>query len=195
MDDVREGLTGIDRALAEALDVHPSPEFTARVRRRIASAPKPRVFWSGWRLAVPAAAAALLVTAVVLVRSQRGPSAQPVLGARSLTVGVMRPALDVPAPPVAAGASIPRIERAQVAAGRITPPEAEVLVPREQIEMYRRLIAEAQSVSHAVVVETRKAVVEISEAGVAASEIPGITIDPIKIDLITPPVGGEGDRQ
>jgi hypothetical protein len=55
--------------------------------------------------------------------------------------------------------------------------------------MYRRLIAAAQRVPHAVVVEDVK--------NVAANEpvILDIAIDPIKIDLIVPPISGEGDRK
>src|SRR6185295_4013411 len=67
-------------------------------------------------------------------------------------------------------------------------PEPEVLVPREEIEMYRRLIAAAQNVTGAVVVESPPDIV-------ASGSIEEITIDPIKIELMKPPIGGEGERQ
>ena len=50
MDDNKDALTDVDRALAQALDVTPSANFEARVRQRIASEPAPVPFWSGWRL-------------------------------------------------------------------------------------------------------------------------------------------------
>ena len=48
----------LDRALREALDVAPSPDFVARVRTRIASEPAPRGVFSGWMLWTPIAACA-----------------------------------------------------------------------------------------------------------------------------------------
>jgi len=67
-------------------------------------------------------------------------------------------------------------------------PEPEVLVPREDIDMYRRLIAQAQDVPGALLVAAPPDIV-------AVRSISDIAIDPIKIDLIIPSVDGEGDRQ
>jgi hypothetical protein len=188
MDD-RTELTEIDRALAEALDVDVSPDFAARVRRRIASEPRPVPFWSGWRIAVPVAAAlAMAVGAAAILRTP--PAATPSLTGRSIVQGAAAPADVRPARPVAV-ADVPAIVRRPRAAAvaAIVRTEPEVLVPREEIEMYRRLIAAAQRVPHAVVVEDVK--------NVAANEpvILDIAIDPIKIDLIVPPISGEGDRK
>jgi len=74
-----------------------------------------------------------------------------------------------------------------IAARRGTEPE--VLVPRAEIEMYRRLIAAAQQTSpHAEIVD--------APADTSASRTTSdITIDPIQIKPIVPPVSGEGDRQ
>lgn len=189
MDDSKDALNEIDRTLAEALDVDVSPDFMARVRQRIASEPVRAPFWHGWRLALPVAAAAVvIVAAVVTMLSMRRPVAQ---SARSLPPESAQPAGVRPAPSVPASAPRPEIVRARVESGaRVAsaPPEAEVLVPREEIEMYRRLMAAAQNMPHALVVEGPRDIV-------SGGLIKEITIDPIKIDLIIPSVDGEGDRQ
>jgi hypothetical protein len=189
MDDGREGLSEIDRALAAALDVDVSPDFVARVRQRIAREPEPVPFWRGWRIALPAAAVAMLLVAVgIRMLLQRAPSTPPLV-ARSLSVQPLQPAEARPiAPAVAIGTpvTVKRSRSAPVPAIAATEPE--VLVPREEIEMYRRLIAAAGRVPHAPMIEAPQVIG-------SARQISEITIDPIKIDLIMPPIGGEGDRQ
>jgi hypothetical protein len=54
----------IDRELASALSIEPSPEFRARVRARIEREPAPRAWYLQWRV-VGAGVAALLVAATV----------------------------------------------------------------------------------------------------------------------------------
>jgi hypothetical protein len=192
MDDGREALNEVDRTLAEALDVDVSPDFMARVRQRIADEPMRAPFWRGWRLVLPAAAAAVVLVAVgVSMLSTRRPAAPPSLSARSLPPESAQPAGVRPAPSVPASAPRPAIVRARVPSGApstAAPAEPEVLVPREEIEMYRRLIAEAQTVPGALIVAAPPDIVAVR----TISEIP---IDPIKIDLIIPSVDGEGDRQ
>jgi hypothetical protein len=191
MDDQREELSAIDRALAEALAVDVSPDFAARVRQRIAAAPAPGSAWRGWRMAVSAAAAALLVMAVgVATLSRRAPadSARPTAG--SVAVQPAHPAGVRPMPPDVVARAVParRARVASVTAAIAAAKGPEVLVPREEIAMYRSLIAAAQRVPHAVVVEAPQDLV-------ANRTFPEIAIDPIKIELIVPPDGGEGDRQ
>ena len=191
MDDGMNGLSDMDRALADALDVTPSADFEARVRQRIASEQAPAPRWTGWRFALPAAAAAIVIVAAAgAILSMRQPSTSQVLASRAISVGPLRPADVRPIrsersaerPVLLAGAS--RIASTPAAAHA----EPEVLVPREDIDMYRRLIAAAQSARSVAVVED-PAVIAM---GQPVSEIP---IDPIRIDLIIPPVSGEGDRQ
>jgi hypothetical protein len=192
MDDGREAMNGIDRELADALDVDVSPDFMARVRQRIASEPVPPPFWRGWRIVLPAvAAAALAMAAGLTVMSNRGASTPQRLSARTLALESLRPADGTPTRPVPAVAAAPaRIIAARVpTVSTVARHEPEVLVPREEIEMYRRLIAAAQNVPHALVIESPPDIVSVGL-------ISEITIDPIKIDLmVPPPVGGEGDRQ
>jgi hypothetical protein len=75
----------LDRLLAEALDVAPSPEFRAHVQARVALQ-RPSRFWPLMHVGVPAAAlAAMLVAAVVLWREAPAPApAEDLLAARSL---------------------------------------------------------------------------------------------------------------
>ena len=191
MDDGREALSGIDRALADALDIAVSPGFEARVRQRIARSPKRRPFWPGWRIAVPAAvAAALTVTVGITMLPSRAPSApQPLMG-RSLESGQTLPAVDDSVRGGRPRLTVPRRQRpapdATLTARANSEPE--VLVPREEIEIYRRLMAAARNAPGAIIVEAPKDIV-------ASAAMPEITIDPIRIDLIIPPVSGEGGRQ
>lgn len=188
MDD-REGLNDLDRAIAETLDVDVSPDFVARVRQRIAHEPTPAPFWSGWRIAIPVAAAVTIAAVGVAMRSTRGASTPQRLAARSLAAGQMQPA-DVRPARVAVTADRPAAPNRVrvVAVSAAAQQEPEVLVPREEIDMYRRLIAQAQTVPHAIVVDDPKDVVPV---GLFAE----IAINPIAIELIVPPVGGEGERK
>ena len=188
MDDL-QGLTDIDRALAEALDVDVSPDFAARVRQRIAREPIRTPFWRGWRIAVPVAAAAIVIVAAGVTRlTPRRAAAPHTLTARSLAAGQpLR--VDVPAARAIASAGRTRVQEpasiVPVTARATTEPE--VLVPREEIEMYRRLIAAAH--------RAPAIVVDLPQDIVADGTIKEIAIDPIKIEPIVPPVGGEGERQ
>jgi hypothetical protein len=56
---------GIDRAIAELLDVRPSGDFVARVRTRIEGEPVAAPGWSSHWIAAAAATASLIVIAVV----------------------------------------------------------------------------------------------------------------------------------
>ncbi len=130
----------LEQEIEQALAVAPSPEFLARVRTHIASAPiAPR--WSiRWPLALSTAAAAivLIVTAVVLLRSR------PVVAPESPTVAQTR---KVPVTP-------PSVERAvRDTAPRRHPAapttvrhevrrstEPEVLIPEGEAKALRRLM-------------------------------------------------------
>jgi hypothetical protein len=186
MDDGKD-LNDIDRALAEALDVDVSPDFLARVRQRIASEPVRTPFWSGWRIAVPAGLAAVAGAAAIALFSTSAPPAPPRLAARSLASLPAAPAVaDTRRVPLAVEAVVPA-GPARAASAPVRQ-EPEVLVPREEIEQYRRLLVTAQNLPRAFVVEAPKDIASVPH-------ISDIAIDPIKIDLIIPPKSGEGDRQ
>jgi hypothetical protein len=148
----------------------------------------PVAWWRGGALVVPVAAAIVIVAIGVTMASRRAPSPAPVLASRpvawkSAPFADARPVRPRTAPEHSAVPARQRV--AIVAAG---PDEPQVLVPREELDMYRRLIAEAQRLPHAMVIDGPPVVV-------AASGATDITIDPIKIELIVPPAGGEGDRK
>jgi len=195
MDDARERLSEFDRALADALDVDVSPGFAARVRRRIELEPELVPVWQAWRIALPIAAAAVIVViGMAAVLLTRAPAAPQTLIARTLRLELLRPAEEqrVAAPAlrtVAASRPAPRVETTVAAAEPEGPAEPLVLVPREEIEMYRRLFAAAQAVKGPALVEVW------TNVPVAELSISAIQIDPIRIDLIAPPVSGEGDRR
>ena len=195
MDDARERLSEFERALADALDVDVSPGFAARVRRRIELEPEPVRVWQAWKIALPIAAAAVIVViGMAAVLLTRAPAAPPALIARTLPLEPLRPAEEqrVAAPvirTVAARRPASRVETTAAASEPEVPAEPLVLVPREEIEMYRRLIAAAQAVKGPALVEFWKS------APAAELSISAIQIDPIRIDLIAPPVSGEGDRR
>ena len=193
MDDVRERLSEFDRALADALDLDVSPDFVARVRRRIAQQPRPAPVWRAWRIALPVAAAVIVVIAVGALVLTRTPAAPTLLLARTLRLELPGPAEGRAAGPslrpIAPTRLVPRVDRtaAAMAAGPRVPAEAGVLVPAAEIEMYRRLIAAAQTVNG-------PALVEVWMRAPAELPMSAIQIEPIRIDLIVPPVSGEGDR-
>ena len=94
----------IDRALAAALAVEPSPEFLARVRMRIASEPEP----SDWRLSwvFAAGACTLAIAMAVTVMQMHDPALSPGLPAKALGNLSLLPAL-LPGP-LSIGISVPR---------------------------------------------------------------------------------------
>jgi cytochrome c556 len=97
----------VDRALATALAVEPSPEFLARVRMRIASEPEP----SGWRFSwVFAAGACTFAFAIVVTAMQMNhPALSADLPSRALGNLTLLPAL-LPGP-LTVAASTPRRAR------------------------------------------------------------------------------------
>jgi hypothetical protein len=129
----------IDRIAREMVDVEPSADLEARIRARVRAAqPGPTTPWWVWRVAMPAAAAAVVMFAIV-VRSPRptvinsettSASAQP--------AGAAQPASTATAPAVVKTAS---------AAARVVrtssrqKPEGSVLSAEELAWMERRMPA------------------------------------------------------
>jgi len=189
MDDRTDRLSDIDRVLGEALAVVESPDFAARVRERIARDAASPSLRRGWWMPIRVAAAAVVILAggVAIWWSRPDPaplSAPP----NRVALTPLRPA-DLPAVPRAIASAVPsRPAPHLIAATTARHAEPEVLVPRAEIEMYRRLIAAARSATGAVIVDAPK--------DIAANQvIEQITFDPIKIDPLVPRVSAEGDRQ
>lgn len=192
MDERSEGLSEIDRALMRALDVDVSPGFAVGVRQRIAARRERASFWRDWRVMVPAATAALTlvtVSAVALWMREAGPV--PPLPSRLVSLSEWRPAAARFVDASRATADPKPVTRRPVSLAPVprSASEPEVLVPREEIEMYRRLVAAAQKVPSAVIVAAPADIV-------AGGEIAEITIVPIQIaPIIAPPDGAEGVRR
>jgi len=98
----------IDRALATALAVEPSPEFVARVRMRIASEPEPSDWRFSWMFA--ASACTLAIAMAVTVMQMNHPVLAPGLPAKALDGLSLLPAL-LPGPLTIAASSPRRVRR------------------------------------------------------------------------------------
>jgi len=98
----------IDRALAKALSVEPSPEFVARVRMRIASEPEPSDWRFSWMFA--ASACTLAIAMAVTVMQMNHPVLAPGLPAKALGGLSLLPAL-LPGPLTIAASSPRRVRR------------------------------------------------------------------------------------
>jgi hypothetical protein len=179
--------SAIERDIARALAVDPSPEFVARVRMRIASEPPPhRAWWMPVLVGATAIAAAVTIAVVAPWRGsqvplEKAPDTQVRLKPDP-TEGVGSGFSRTRSATSTAVASAFRRTKASQAA------EPEVLVPQAEIDMYRRLIARAIALEPAAVVEPPR---EFAADLEPPSEL---IIDPIKIEPITPP-SGEGERR
>jgi hypothetical protein len=129
----------VDRELKAALSVSPSPDFEARVLRRV-EADRPS-HWSspfGWL----AAAAAVIVVAGVFYALNR-PSAVVTRRPAPQIVEHAAPASVIPRPeaPVRNGTSAPpRVETVRAARSAPRTAEPEVVLPVNQMEAVRRLV-------------------------------------------------------
>jgi hypothetical protein len=160
----------LDRELARALAVDPSPEFLARVRTRIAEEPAPARFGFRWMFGAAAAAAAV-VAAVVMLRPAPQVASQPqgFLASRTIDLTVVVPANDE--------------RRTSNVEPRIPNPESRIPVvlfdPREVAALQRL-------VSRPIAVTAERPAMDLAP-------VENIVIAPIAIDPLEP--GGQGERQ
>lgn len=193
-----EDRTVIDREIDDALaavNVDPSPDFVARVRARVAREPAPRSWFAWTPIAAGTLAAAVVVGAILLSRpaTVQGPAAPLTAKRVGAGFGALLPSRDSSVVSGFRRTDVRSTESSVASAFRRTAvvarhTEPEVLVPRADIDMYRRLIARATEIrGPAVVVEPT-----VIAAEAATTDI---VIEPIKIDPIMPPSGGEGVRQ
>jgi hypothetical protein len=129
-------MDALDRELAAALSVEPSPEFRARVRARIVAEPAPSSSWQWWGLAVAGALAAAGMVVFTLPRAKA--VAQPDrVEARTVPAEAARPAprADVVTKPTPATA---RVEKGSVSA------EPEVLIDTYEARAIRALVDRAR---------------------------------------------------
>ncbi len=174
----------VDRELKAALSVSPSPDFEARVLRRVEADRASR--WParyGWL----AAAASLVIAAGVFYALNR-PSAVVVPVPTPQIVEHTAPAPVVPRPevPVRKNASAPpRVDTVRVARRAPRTAEPEVLVPLNQMEAVRRLVR--------AVNEGRVEVPAEPPPGPMAPP-PAVTVMPVAVEPIPlTPLGTTGD--
>ncbi|CAN5746502.1 hypothetical protein BH18ACI5_BH18ACI5_05280 [soil metagenome] len=122
-----------DRLLRQELSIEPSPAFAARVRADASSAVRPRAAWTAWLLPL-AGAAALVLAAVVWISSLDKPT------------GTLPSA--VPAPPVIASSTAPRVEPLPA-----VPPSAPVVSAARPLPTALRPVPATAASSSSVVVD------------------------------------------
>jgi hypothetical protein len=198
MADTNHALNGeaIDRALREALDVAPSPEFLARVRMRIANDPAPRSAWTTWMPAMVGATviAAAGVIAVIApwqgspVRLKPDTTTDVRLKADTTTDVRLKPdtTTQVRLKPDTTTDMTTQVRLKPDTTGRGPIDEPEVLISAGESAAFRRLVAAAR------VGEDLSALLKRAPALEDASEI---DIPLIKIEPLVPQTNGEGVPQ
>jgi hypothetical protein len=198
----------IDRALREALDVSPSPDFVARVRTRIANEPPPRSLWGRWTVWTPLAAGALVAAAVVVMMviaptRKIGSEVGPRPNVTAAAVRLPAPSVGENDSPVASGfpPRLPGIgSRTKVYATKTQATgdhrgdllrEPEVLVSRGESAAFRQLIVIAREGR----VDLTALLKNPPDAGMDLQPSPEITIPLITVDPIVPSTNGEGVSQ
>jgi hypothetical protein len=174
----------MDRAIDASTAVEPSPEFTARVRMKIAEQPAPAPLWlSGW---VPAVAGALAVLALVvwLVPRREVLPTPPTNSAKSTSPVTQRPWPVNATPPITKAPGTSRGPRAPVVANA-RPDLPEVLVPRDQ-EFGVQWLYEALEKQPARVGGILAQVAAQTEAATAPIEIQELKIAPLEIRPLQP---------
>jgi hypothetical protein len=178
----------LDREVAEALAVDPSPEFVARIRERVAGGPAP----GAWRLSWTMCAGALAAAAMVLVIVSRGP--QP-----AMTPLTARPIPDVGRIPDVVSASSRTTDRGAIRsssplvlrlAKKGPASDPEIIVDVREASALRALIAGASD--ERVDVAPLAALVAETAAPLRSPEI---VVSPITIEPLASDPGGEGARQ
>jgi hypothetical protein len=173
----------VDREIAAALTVEPSPEFVARVRARIAHTPAPADRHPSMMLVATGSAMLALVIIVAFSRVERNGSAGASIETRA-----------APPPPVAASASpagiLSSARRVTTASGARRK-DPEVLVPAHEAAALRELFAAVRdgSVDLTALVEDRS--YTIVETGLRGE----IVIPPISMEPVQAITDSEGARQ
>ena len=210
---LRDEPSAIDRELADALAVEPSPDFVARVRVHVANEPPPRRAWAGWTTWMPVTAGVLVAATVVLmIVVPPHPKVGPAPGSdRVLSADPVAEA--TPAPPTAPGVTLAPVLSAGPSGGRTVPrvvpgfrssplgaasrtattsahAEPEVLISQDEAAALRQLMARAGEGRLVV----GPAIVQTSSVQADALP-PEISIALIKIDPLNSPNGEEGVRQ
>ena len=165
----------LDREIAQALAVDPSPEFVARVRQRVAAEPAPPTWrWTWVVMTSGALAAAAAVMLLIVQGDQPRQTRAPLLGARQTASAAALP--DV-APGFIRTASRLAPQHVQRERRHEAP---EILVDAREARALQSLIAGAQAGTidlEPVLRASKPAVMELGP--LTAIDIPLITFEPI----------------
>ena len=192
----------IEREIAQALAVEPSPEFLARVRMRVTSEPPPRRAW--WMPVLAGATAIAAALVIVIVAPWRGsqvrlkpdtttPPSQVQLKPDT-TAGPdevrLKPDSTTDLDAERAASAFRRTKASQALPVRLEPDitsEPEVLISRSESAAFRRLIATAR--------EGREDLSVLLKRAPAQEDSPEIDIPIIKVEPLVPQTNGEGVPQ
>jgi len=196
LEEQRRLAQAIDHSLTESLECEPSPEFAARVRRRIAQPDAAaRGWWSTWKLAAVGVLAALALLAAWMFRPHvEAPVrvAKATAGTHTVSPRGNAPAnlparqSAKPAKPVhpAGAGRVRRREEAPLVAGNTMP---EVLVPAEERLAVRRFIEQLRQkrIDGAVLAAARPA---------ATEELKVESLEVESLEAAIKPLEGKSDR-
>ena len=191
----------IEREIAQALAVEPSPEFLARVRMRVTSEPPPRRAW--WMPVLVGATAIVAAVMIALVAPWRGSQVRLKKAPQADTQVRLKP--DTTAGPDevrlkpdsttdldvdGVESAFRRTKASQALPVRLEPDitsEPEVLISRSESAAFRRLIATAR--------EGREDLSVLLKRAPAQEDSPEIDIPLIKVEPLVPQTNGEGVPQ
>jgi hypothetical protein len=186
----------VDRELAQALAVDPSPGFTARVRARIPSEPAPRFVFAPWRVAAIATAAGAVALAVVIVnranQSELAVAIAPLVARTTVGASTL--------PYATSGSSRSYVGSGFSRAAAAGPPKGgrpvqilldQVLLDPRETAALRALLAGVR--------DNRVDLTPLLQPGTpTAMDLPPVddlVIAPIAIELLAPDTGAQGERQ
>jgi len=171
----------LKREIEEALAVEPSPEFSSRVRQRIADQRAKRSARWPWKVWAPALAMAVVAIAVLLYRPAQGPApVQPERIAVAAPPEVPVPAPKPPSPPtLKAPSKAPALKKALL--------EPEVLIDPRETAAFRSFLngIQQQRIDPSILEALFEAAEKSRSAAIETMPVAGL--EPIVIPPVTVP--------
>ena len=184
--------TAIERELAAALDVAPSPDFVARVRMRVTNEPTPRRAWTTWMPMAVGATALAAAVMIAVIAPWRGsqvrlkPDTTTDVRLKADTTTDVRLKADTTTDVRLKADTTTDVRLKPDTTGRGPIAEPEVLISAGESAAFKRLVAAAR------VGEDLSALLKRAPALEDSSEI---DIPLIKIEPLVPQTSGEGVPQ
>jgi hypothetical protein len=181
----REMTEPLDRELADLLRVEPSAQFVTRLRARLDQEAPARRGPAGVWVAGLSAAAAIVVTALVLKSAPGEIAAPPVSAAphTSLARGLRAPLPPPTIAPVPAGNEprLPAADAASIAPGGADAFSAQIVISESEARALHRLFVSASRGLTAAVFPADEVASIDSPAGMEQLQIPEIIIEPLEV--------------